>query len=155
MKSFSLKHISIFWNTNQPWITAPIHSNYLIENKNTLKPETGSQITANVTTCVSKKEISSFFCTYLHHWAQCVLDVPVGSMLHILLELSQGALLVIFHMHCGCINCNQRKTQTGRVSLVRGQTLSGWTASLSDWLMTAESKCVGGFFVCPLADSRV
>lgn len=38
-------------------------------------------------------------------------SVPVGSMLHILLELSQGALLVMSHMHCGYINYNRKENR--------------------------------------------
>ena len=38
-----------------------------------------------------------------------MLCVPVGSMLHILLELSQGALLVMSHMHRGSLSCNQKE----------------------------------------------
>lgn len=40
----------------------------------------------------------------------CVLHVPAGS---ILLELSQGALLVMVQIHCRSINCNQEE-DTGR-----------------------------------------
>lgn len=39
--------------------------------------------------------------------SECVLHVPVGSMLYILLGLSQWALLVMSQMHCGCISCKK------------------------------------------------
>lgn len=39
----------------------------------------------------------------------CELYVPVGSMLHILLELSQGALVVMSEMHPCSIYCNHKE----------------------------------------------
>lgn len=80
-------------------------------------------MTANVIMHVSEGEVNSFFCTYLHHCIHsvcvCVLHVPVGSMLRVLHTLSQEAWLVMSHIHCGSINCNQKEdTQTGSVNHV-------------------------------------